>query len=383
MKLPKALELEPLDNRYPALHGIRVLGIVSVVQYHVTSLVVGEEGVDLSGWSMLSTSVFFGMDLFFILSGFLIGSILIRSFEKHGTVDARRFYIRRIARTFPSYYVVLTFLALTCTLTASQARNLPWEYVYGTDFLPVRRAGTLMYWGWSLALEEQFYLLVPLLFYVLYRLRTDRAKVLLLVAIWASALLVRVSIYRASGPWTPEALWLALYTKLYTRFDTLIAGILLAFVHDRYGTRLDAWLRNARARATLDLTALVCLAALLLRDPEEPIGRLLSWGTITSIMYFSLLVRLLHGEGGFRRALGAPVFRKIATLGYGVYLVHIPIYVYGLVPIVRKLAARGVTMALLWPSSLVVLLALSLALAYVLHVVIEKPALRLRERFAA
>ena len=99
----KALSLELLDNRYPSLHGLRVLAIVSVVQFHVTWIFAGEQGIRLDrDFTASSLTVFFGMDLFFMLSGFLIGSILLRSLEKSGTQNLQRFYIRRISRTFPS-----------------------------------------------------------------------------------------------------------------------------------------------------------------------------------------------------------------------------------------------------------------------------------------
>ena len=102
-----ALSLELLDNRYPSLHGLRVIAIVSVVQFHVTWIFAGEQGIRIDqDFTVSSLTVFFGMDLFFILSGFLIGSILLRSLETKGTQNLRRFYLRRISRTFPSYYVV-------------------------------------------------------------------------------------------------------------------------------------------------------------------------------------------------------------------------------------------------------------------------------------
>src|SRR5438477_1274057 len=78
--------LDPLDDRYPALHGFRVFAIVSVVQYHVTWIFHGEQGIKIDRRFVDgSLTVFFGMDLFFILSGFLIGSILIRSLKDSGS----------------------------------------------------------------------------------------------------------------------------------------------------------------------------------------------------------------------------------------------------------------------------------------------------------
>ena len=91
----------------------------------MTWIFTGEQGISLDrSLTGSSLAVFFGMDLFFILSGFLIGSILLRSIDTQGTQHVRRFYLRRIFRTFPSYYVVLTVLALAFPLTAAQRQHL-------------------------------------------------------------------------------------------------------------------------------------------------------------------------------------------------------------------------------------------------------------------
>ena len=78
-----------------------------------------------------------------------------------------------------------------------------------------------------------------------------------------------------------------------------------------------------------------------------------------------------------------PVFRRLATLGYGVYLVHIPIIDHIMVPAGRAAQARHWSMLLVWPAALTTTFLLSLAVAYVLHVLVEKPSLRIRDRFAA
>jgi peptidoglycan/LPS O-acetylase OafA/YrhL len=100
-------------------------------------------------------------------------------------------------------------------------------------------------------------------------------------------------------------------------------------------------------------------------------------------MYFGWLVLLLHSDGWIQRALSWQGFRRIATLGYGVYLVHIPVCDHLVVPVAHALDRRHVPMVLVWPASLVALMLVSLALGYVLHVVVEKPSLRIRERVAA
>jgi peptidoglycan/LPS O-acetylase OafA/YrhL len=379
--------LDLLDNRYPALHGLRVIAIVTVVQFHVTWILAGEQGVYIDGGFLdASLTLFFGMDLFFILSGFLIGSILLRSLQLAGTQNIRRFYLRRVFRTFPSYYVVLTVLALAAPLTAAQKHHLPWEYLYGTNFLPLHRPEVVMFWGWSLALEEQFYLTVPLLFFVLYRLKNERARLGLLGVIWAAALFARLGIYLHGRPWNDLVLYGAIYFRTYTRFDTLVLGIILAFVHNRYGSAITAWLRRPLHRAMLALPALACLWLLLrptLFGPEYvQIVHVFAWGTVTSVMYFPLLLLLLHGKGWIHDMLSAPFWRRLATLGYGVYLVHIPLIDHVIVPVAQAAQARRVSMLLVWPASLAAVMAGSFLVGYAMHVFIEKPSLWIREKLA-
>jgi len=82
------------------------------------------------------------------------------------------------------------------------------------------------------------------------------------------------------------------------------------------------------------------------------------------------------------RWLAAPVFRRMATVGYGVYLVHIPVIDHIMVPAARAAQGRHWPMVFVWPTVVAATMTLSLAIGYVLHVIVEKPALRLRDRFA-
>ena len=384
-RLRRWLGLELLDNRYPSLHGLRVLAVLTVVQFHVTWILSAEQGVRLDReFAEVSLAIFFGMDLFFILSGFLIGSILMRSLDRAGTTELRRFYLRRVFRTFPSYYVVLTLLALWAT--AAQRERLAYEYLYLTNFMPLGRGGIVMFWGWSLALEEQFYLVVPLLVLLLYRVRDDRSRIALLGGLWALGTIVRLAIFLGREQWTDLDLYGALYFKTYTRFDTLLCGILLALVHRRYGARISTWLETPRHRAYLALPALSCLWVLMFPTVFGPEYlqwvHVFAWGTLTCVMYFCTLILLLHAEGPIGRWLSRPIFRQIATLGYGVYLVHIPIIDHVIVPAARALQERHVSQIVIWTGGLAGVMLLSLAVSWVLHVLVEKPSLRLRDRVA-
>jgi peptidoglycan/LPS O-acetylase OafA/YrhL len=379
--------LDLLDNRFPALHGMRVIAILTVIAYHVTWIFGAEQGIELDpDFFTQSLTIFFGMDLFFVLSGFLIGSILLRSVATSGVQHIGRFYLRRVFRTFPSYYLVLTSLVLAFGLTAHQRQHLVWEYVYGTNFLPLDRGQTVMFWGWSLALEEQFYLLVPFLFLLLQLFRRVEVRLAMLTALWLTALVVRLAIYYGGQPWNDMDLYGAVYFRTHTRFDPLVAGILIAIVHQRWGKDIAVWLKAPFHRALLALPALGCFWFLLrsaLTLPEHAqIIRMFLWGTLTSVMYFGLVPLALYTDGAIVRFLSAPFFRRLATLGYGVYLVHIPIIDHLMVPAGKAAQAAHWSMLYVWPLALVSTFLLSVAVAYGLHVLVEKPSLRLRDRIA-
>jgi len=305
-----------------------------------------------------------------------------------GKQQLRRFYVRRVFRTFPSYWVVLTFLSLYFTLTPQQREHLPWEYCYVTNFLDLGRTSVVMPWGWSLALEEQFYLTVPLLFFVMWKLRSNLARVLFLAGVTLSCLAIRLGIYFHGLPWRDRELYEALYFRTHTRFDTLIAGVLLAVVHRTWGTSIGAWLKSPFHRALIALPCAglfwVCTDPTVFGVDVAQFVRVLAWGSLTAVMHFGVVTLLLHGDGPVHRFLSSPVFRKTATLGYGIYLVHIPIIHHVVVPMMAKLHEQhGTSMWLVWPGTLLAVLALSYVVAYGLHLVIEKPALRLREKLAA
>ncbi len=385
---PGFFGLDLLDDRYPALHGLRVIAILSVLQIHVTWDYTNLFRIGLpETFTSRSLAIFFGMDLFFVLSGFLIGSILLRSIATSGTQQLRRFYLRRIFRTFPSYWLVLTALVLLFPLNAAQRSHLAYEYAYLTNFVPLGRRSVVMLWGWSLSLEEQFYLTVPLLFVVLRKLRSDRARLWLLGGLALVALVVRLAIFTSREEWVATELHGAVYFRTWTRFDPLLVGVMLAVIEQRWGPKIGAWLEHPAHRAMLAVPATACLWLLfypdLFGEEHTQLVNMFRWGTVTSILYLALVPMLLHGRGAITRMLAAPIWRRLATLGYGVYLVHIPILDHVLTPIGARLVRQGSSPYLVWVLTFAGVVVLSFAAGYVLHILVEKPSLRIRERLAA
>lgn len=387
--------LSLLANRYPELHGVRVMAILCVLQWHVTSI-LWINGMIRSpaqaNFALRSLTLFFGMDLFFVLSGFLIGSMLLHATaerEAHGGSESGgilRFYARRAFRTFPLYYVVLVFLAWHLPFTAIKRANLPYEFVYLTNYRSLVTEQTVtMLWGWSLCVEEHFYFAVPFLVAALRLFRSHRSRLAFLGAIWSLGIVVRLAIFYSQPSWTEDAHFQSFYIKTHTRFDTLIVGIVLAYLQFHLRDEVAAWLsRRGPQLATVGI-ALACFFLLLF--PHEIAGkryyllyRLFCWGTFTSLLYLTSLPLLFHGDGPIKRFLSRPFFLGLATLGYGTYLVHIPVFEEIVLPFLKYFHASGWSFAGVWVLGLVAMWGISLALSYVLHLLVEKPALALRDR---
>ena len=383
---PGFFGLSLLANHFPQLHGIRVLAIVLVVQFHVTFALLEGKLPITEKFGTVSATVFFGMDLFFVLSGFLIGTMILHSLSASSRQNVMRFYARRSFRIFPLYYVTLTALLFLYPMNVWQKANVFFEYVYLTNYRLVLRHTVVMMWGWSLCVEEHFYLVVPLLMAALYALKSHAGRLVLLALLWASALVVRYSIFAsAREPWTEQSIFQALYIKTHTRYDTLVAGIVLAYLQYHFAPEVKAFLARRPVRLVFWAVSLGCLVVLMTPHSFSNyyLVRVLSWGTLTSLMYVPFLLLMLNHESRVSRWLSAPFFLRIATLGYGIYLWHIPVCEKAIVPLAQALFFQlHWSMNVVWTVTLVVLLIASAAAAYVTHVLVEKPALWLRDRVA-
>jgi peptidoglycan/LPS O-acetylase OafA/YrhL len=392
--------LHLLADHFPSLHGLRALAVVSVLQIHVT-ISLGAVGlIHDEAFYRRSASVWFGMDLFFILSGFLMGSLLLPADDARQGEGSRpvgdvtpgsrragarigRFYLRRAFRIIPLYYVVLTTLALAFPLSAEQRAGLPFEYAYLINYHTFS-APTLMPWAWSLAVEEHFYLAIPLVAALLAFVPRTTWRIGALAALWLAGLGVRYAVFASRPTWTPPEMVADLYTRTHTRFDVLIAGVLLAHVQRAHGAQLRVILRRRPLLLAFAVVPAICCWALL--GPlagRYDLSTIFAWGTVTSVMYFCLLLILLNTESRITRWLSSRWFLRFATLGYGVYLVHPPVIGLVVVPFAAFMVlALHLPLAVVWVCSLVLLLVVATAVAYVLHLVVEKPALWLRDHVA-
>lgn len=380
-KRPSPFGLTLLANHFPALHGLRVLGILSVIQIHVAfelwahRILPGE-----TRWFQLTQRIWFGMDMFFFLSGFLIGTILLLP-DAGGPGGTLRFYARRSFRIIPLYYVVLTALACLLPLDPRQRANLWREFAYLTNYSDVGHV--VMMWGWSLCVEEHFYLLVPLVLAAVKRLPSHRVRIAVLALGWLSGLGARALVAHTSPTEIPSEYFLRIYIPTHTRYDILLAGVLLAYLWQTERPRLEALMARPAVRATSLLVTVVLFGTLVVTPSYvvAPVWGLFTIGTITGLAYLNLIVYLITTRGLAVRALGQKPFLVFATLGYGVYLVHMPLVTRVGLPVYLRFALLyGLPTPIAFGAAVLAVFGVSLAIAYVLHVAVEKPALYLRDR---
>ena len=298
----------------PALDGIRALAVLAVIGYH-----------DEYRWAR---GGFLGVDAFFVLSGFLITTLLLSEWRRHGRIAVVQFWARRARRLLPAAIGVLVFVAMyTATVVATEARRsvgsdglaalfyvANWRFVYsGQSYFQLFSAPSPLRHMWSLAIEEQFYLGWPIIASVGLWLGRGSRRVLGAmcgVGILGSVVAMAAT-YDTSNPSRA-------YYGTDTRAHTLLAG---------------------------------CLLAIWLWDRPLPTGRILRWGGIVAAaiivvawsrvsatdsgfyrggsLIFSLLVAIVIvavlGGGALGRALSLQPLVWTGTISYGLYLWHWPL----------------------------------------------------------
>jgi peptidoglycan/LPS O-acetylase OafA/YrhL len=344
-----------LEGRIPELDGIRGLAILLVLVWHYVANLI-KPGAD--SWQFYALAplrlTWSGVDLFFVLSGFLIGGILLDA--RDSPTYYRTFYLRRIHRIFPLYFLWLLLFLAGLYWARSDGylfnEDVPvWSYsLFLQNFFMASRDTFGAQWlaiTWSLAIEEQFYFLLP---WLVRRLSVRRLSWLVVASI-VFAPLFRFALWRSYNE--P----LSAFVLFPSRMDGLALGVLVAIACR--SEQAWRWLTVHRRECNIVLILLGCGMVLLHAYPRQvqPFG--FSW---IVLFYALLLLRIVMNPGPIAKGVfGGRLLRWLGTVSFAIYVFHQGIndlFLYLALgqtqPRISDWASLGVTML-----SLVVVIALA------------------------
>lgn len=369
----------PSNSQTSRLYGLdtlRAIAIIIVLIYHYRVVVSKEDS-----FGFLSQLGWTGVDLFFVLSGYLIGNQVLSAFAKKQDFSLKLFYIRRLLRTLPNYYFVLAFyfifpLALGGTVTAPF-----WQFLTFTQNYAFHPGETFTH-SWSLCIEEQFYLIFPLIVLLIASLRKSilLGWIAILTAV-ITAITLRGLMWFNHGHAniSQSDFYEFIYYSSFTRFDELLPGIAIAMLKNFHPDTFTKISDKGNQLLIGGLASIACMFYLfsnyLFIDNYGTNFWMTSFGYFFLALSFGILIlsalcpnSLLHKV----RILGAA---NLALWSYAIYLIHKPLFKLLKAPLtewnIDINSAIGIA----------IIMGVSIFCGWLLYIFVETPFMKLRTQF--
>lgn len=333
--------------------GFRALSMLMILAFHSFAIfavlnpnvITLTDLVEQSGWTWAWVwNSDKSVDIFLTISGYLITGLLLRQIDATGHIRMSNFYVRRFLRLTPVYYLLIGIYWLAFSgMPGAHTENLWANLIYVNNFLPYDDQA--MNWTWSLAIEEQFYVLYPLLLTLL--MKHSKSPALWLWGLFVLSFFIVLAIILGDDAirTTPGSAIVAdpkvhahhftvLYDNLYTRYGALLAGCLAAYYQHYYPAQVKAFFARTAGKALgyaalVVLTVLMVLPVLTRQFDDWHMLSIVYQTCVRNIYALSIAILiLLSTEQGLlalivRKIMGHPIWYPIAQLSYSMYLVHV------------------------------------------------------------
>jgi peptidoglycan/LPS O-acetylase OafA/YrhL len=338
---------------FGSLDGLRCIAILAVIWHHT--------GVRLDS-VLLSQQGRHGVDLFFVISGFLITTLLLRERERHGTISLKLFYMRRSLRIFPLYYSVLLVYVIMVLVFERGSRagsefwgNLPAYATYTSNWFVDLEGRVIFYFAWSLATEEQFYLMWP----TVQKWLGGWRPVMVAVALILLREVVEISLNQG---WIPKGALPA--TIIMSIHPAILGGVIAAHLLHMKSTFsvMNRLLANRVAAPLLLVFVFLSLSA------ATPMS------VVWSLMVLLVLSCVVNESNGLAPLLKFRVMAHVGVVSYGAYMMHMLCYHV----VIRGMRSLGADSPLFHFAASA---ALVIAVATVSYRYYESFFLRLKQRF--
>ena len=345
-------------QHYPGLDTLRALAILMVIPRHAAAFLGGAFLGNF--WKQVFMHGWVGVDLFFVLSGFLIGSQVLQSVARDGRVNFGRFYLKRSLRIMPSYFFVLLVYLLWPDFREKPELDPAWRFLFYV--MNYGRKGDAFSHAWSLCVEEHFYIVFPLLLAACaWRPKLFRPSALIAFIMIAEPLL-RFYLWTKDAPFFVDV-----YRPSHTHLDGLAIGVALAALRESHNTTWNKLIKYPWLLCLIGVI-LVGSAMWLFLDLKGPVSYIFTFSLIS--FGFGALAAAAVTPNFWLSRVKIPGAATVATLAFSLYLTHKQM-------IHLATLAVGTDNPTLTLSVAVIFIA---AASLVLYYAIERPGLRLRDK---
>jgi len=367
------IEKTKVNNKFYGLNHLRALAIILVFFFHYYIVSGGQPewlpNVASFGWT--------GVDLFFVLSGFLISSQLFNQIKQGQYISFKRFFLKRFFRIIPAFLVTIGLYF--CFPFFREKESLPplWKFLTFTQNLGlnIKDFGTFSH-CWSLCVEEHFYLFLPIILIALQKLKLFSKSYWLLIGLFIAGFAFRI--YSFNSLYLPklndENGWLYwykyIYYPTYNRLDGLLSGVLLAGIYIFKSTFFVKISKYGNQFILLSLSVLTS-AYFFCEDQQTFVASIFGFPLIA--LGFGFMVLGAISPTSFLFKWKSKTTEFIATLSYAIYLTHKGVIRTTLL-VLKDFEINNNIL-------LVICILTCIGFAYVLHFTIEKPFMNLRKLF--